>query len=383
MKYLINVCGHKDKKRFIIIQIMTIFVEPMPQQLTIKQIAQLAGVSAGTVDRVLHNRGKVSPAALAAVQEVLSAQSYKSNLHTSAVAYKKTKKSIRLIVSIPSSEKGEYWDLIRRGIDKGLVEYGDFHIETQYRFFDQFNSLSCRQAFEDIAEENCSAVILGTTYVEETRTLCQRLSERRIPYFFVDGSVSGTRPVTVCKADQEACGRLLARLMDGLTPAGKALALLHPRRIGTQISNNSAARMTAFKAYFKEKGGGRAIHESLFSTGSADETRTEVQSFLKRNPDVGGIAVVISTSYLISDALKADGIGGIVVGGFDITDGNARCIREGTLDFLIDQHPERQGFNAVEATLHYLIYGAPDRSAGGYLPIDIVFKENLPFLQEG
>ena len=361
---------------------MTIFADDMPQQLTIKQIAQLAGVSAGTVDRVLHNRGRVSPEALEAVREVLSSQSYKYNLHTSAVAYKKTKKSICLIVSIPSSEKGEYWDLIRRGIDRALSEYGDFDIQTQYRFFDQFDSLSCRQTFQTIAEENCSAVILGTTYVEETRTLCKRLSERRIPYFFVDGAVSGTKPVASCRTDQEACGRLLARLMDGLTTPGKELALLHPRRIGAQISNNSATRMSAFKAYFTEKGGGRTIRESLFSTGDTEEIHAEVQSFLRRNPDVGGIAVVISNSYLISDALKADGIGGIVVGGFDVTDGNARCVREGTLDFLIDQHPERQGFNAVEAMLHYLIYGAPDSATGDYLPIDIVFKENLPFLRE-
>ena len=52
----------------------------MAQQLTIRQIAELAGVSVGTVDRVLHNRGRVSPEALAAVQAVLDKQSYKYNL---------------------------------------------------------------------------------------------------------------------------------------------------------------------------------------------------------------------------------------------------------------------------------------------------------------
>lgn len=41
------------------------------QNYTIKDIARMAGVSAGTVDRVLHNRGDVSPQSKAKVQKVL------------------------------------------------------------------------------------------------------------------------------------------------------------------------------------------------------------------------------------------------------------------------------------------------------------------------
>ena len=37
---------------------------------TIKDIARMAGVSAGTVDRVLHNRGDVSAASLEKVRKV-------------------------------------------------------------------------------------------------------------------------------------------------------------------------------------------------------------------------------------------------------------------------------------------------------------------------
>ena len=37
------------------------------QNYTIKDIARMAGVSAGTVDRVLHNRGDVSPKSKAKV----------------------------------------------------------------------------------------------------------------------------------------------------------------------------------------------------------------------------------------------------------------------------------------------------------------------------
>ncbi len=349
----------------------------MEQQLTIKQIAQLAGVSVGTVDRVLHNRGKVSDKALAAVQAVLDTQSYRYNIHTSAVAFKKTGKSLHLLISIPSSEKGEYWDLVRQGLDKALREYGDISIVCDYFFFDQFSSLSCRDVFHKVASQPCSAVILGTTFIAETRELCWRLDERGVPYVFVDGSVPGTNPVGRFMVDQNVCGRLLARLMDGFTPDGSEIAVLLPRRIGTQISNNSALRLQAFKDYFAAHGSKRIIKESFFPAADAAEASAEIVSFLEKNPKVRGIAVVISAGYRVADAVPDSRREGLVIGGFDVTEGNSRCILAGTMDFLINQHPDRQGFCAVESLLHFLLYGAPDKSSEGRLPIDIVFKENL------
>lgn len=349
----------------------------MEQQLTIKQIAQLAGVSVGTVDRVLHNRGKVSDKALAAVQAVLDTQSYRYNIHTSAVAFKKTGKSLHLLISIPSSEKGEYWDLVKTGLDNALREYGDISIKCEYFFFDQFSSISCREVFQKVAVHPCSAVILGTTFIEETRELCGRLDERCVPYVFVDGSVSKTNPVGTFMVDQSICGRLLARLMDGLTPPGADIAVLLPRRIGTQMSNNSALRLQAFREFFAEKKSGRVVKEGFFSVAKSPSEESELDVFLKNNPNLGGIAVVISAGYLVADAVSASGRNGIVIGGFDITGGNARCVRAGTIDFLINQHPDRQGFYAVESLLHFLLYGAPDKDMKQSLPIDIVFRENL------
>lgn len=354
----------------------------MAQQLTIKQIAALAGVSVGTVDRVLHNRGRVSQEAMSAVQTVLDKQEYKYNIHTSAVAFKKTRKVFRIVVSIPFSEKGEYWDLIKNGIDKAFSEYGDIPIKSEYVFFDQFNSLSCREAFSSISGMDCSAVIIGTTFVDESRELCESLQKKGIPYAFVDGKVHGTDPIATFTADQSACGRLLARLMDGLTPEGSEIAVLLPRRVGTQMSNNSSIRLEAFRSFFHERGKDSSLKEMHFPTDNEENTRKEICSFIKDNPGIKGIAVVISNGYLISDSLASAGIRGICVGGFDATSGNARCINEGTLDFLINQHPERQGFLAVESTLHYLLYGVPDKNQSEYLPIDIVFKENLQFWQD-
>ena len=49
--------------------------------IRIKDIAAQAGVSSGTVDRILHNRGNVSDKARIAVEKVLKQVGYKPNIH--------------------------------------------------------------------------------------------------------------------------------------------------------------------------------------------------------------------------------------------------------------------------------------------------------------
>lgn len=350
----------------------------MAQRLTIKQIADLAGVSVGTVDRVLHNRGMVSEAAMKAISAVLKDQKYDYNLHTSAVAFKKTKKVFDIIISIPSSEKGEYWDLIKDGIEHGLAEYSDIPIKSRFVFFDQFDSFSCKEAFNRIAEDNFSAAILGTTFADETRELCRTLDNRHIPYIFVDGHIENTSPVATFSANQDTCGQTLAHLIGMLSPTGSEIGILLPRRKGTQMSTNSKIRLEAFKNYFKDSGNGIVLKEAIFSADSSEKTTEDISDFLKRNPEVKALAVVISNGYLIADALSKCGRSDICVGGFDITERNVRSIRDGGIDFLINQHPDIQGFQAVEAALHFLLYGAIGTDIQKNIPVDIILKENLP-----
>ena len=67
------------------------------QNYTIKDIARMAGVSAGTVDRVLHNRGDVSPQSKAKVQKVLDEIHYQPNVFAIGLAAKKKYSFVCLI----------------------------------------------------------------------------------------------------------------------------------------------------------------------------------------------------------------------------------------------------------------------------------------------
>ena len=59
------------------------------EKIRIKDVAELAGVSVGTVDRVLHNRPNVSEDARKKVEKALKDMDYRPNVYASALAYNK------------------------------------------------------------------------------------------------------------------------------------------------------------------------------------------------------------------------------------------------------------------------------------------------------
>ena len=64
--------------------------QSMTEKIRIKDIAERACVSVGTVDRVLHNRPNVSPSAREKVEKALKEMNYQPNMYASALAYNKS-----------------------------------------------------------------------------------------------------------------------------------------------------------------------------------------------------------------------------------------------------------------------------------------------------
>ena len=82
-------------------------------KVTINDVAKAAGVSKGTVDRVLHNRGEVSRKSKEKVLKVIEELGFRPNLYASLLASQKE----RLIQCvIPEFQPGEFWSLTEKGL---------------------------------------------------------------------------------------------------------------------------------------------------------------------------------------------------------------------------------------------------------------------------
>ena len=106
----------------------------MKEKIRIKDIAQRAGVSVGTVDRVLHGRPNVSPSAREKVEKALSEMNYQPNVYASALAYNK---SYTFYLVIPQHESETYWEEIEEGAKKAIETRRDFNLETKTLYYER------------------------------------------------------------------------------------------------------------------------------------------------------------------------------------------------------------------------------------------------------
>ncbi len=87
------------------------------ERVRIKDIAKMADVSVGTVDRVIHGRSGVSESSRKRVEEILKQLDYQPNMYASALA---SNKKYAFACLLPQHEKGEYWTDVETGIHNAV-----------------------------------------------------------------------------------------------------------------------------------------------------------------------------------------------------------------------------------------------------------------------
>ena len=105
--------------------------------IRIIDIAEMAGVSVCTVDRVIHNRGRVSEENEKKVRAILEKANYQPNLMARSLA---SKKQYHFLAITPSFKPGEYWEAISEGIDKAASETEFYNVNVTKLFFDQYDN---------------------------------------------------------------------------------------------------------------------------------------------------------------------------------------------------------------------------------------------------
>src|SRR6478735_11292781 len=127
----------------------------------IKDIARLAGVSTGTVDRVLHNRGKVSEEARQKVLIILEKINYKPNFIARNLG---SNKKHRIAALIPNSEVDEYWYQCQKGINQSAIDWEYFNVVIEPYLFDLHEKSTFDRAAYEILKAKHDGILIAPLF---------------------------------------------------------------------------------------------------------------------------------------------------------------------------------------------------------------------------
>ena len=181
-------------------------MEKQQDRIRIKDIAQMAGVSVGTVDRVLHSRSGVSESSRIKVEEILKKLNYQPNMYASALA---SNKKYRFAYLLPSHNEGDYWKDVERGMQQAITRFSDFNVSLSDYDYDQYESGAFIESGMRILDAQPDGVILSPTVEEETEQFVNLLREAGIPYVFIDSNIARLEPLAfygpACPAERILC----------------------------------------------------------------------------------------------------------------------------------------------------------------------------------
>ena len=343
--------------------------------IRIVDIAKMAGVSVGTVDRVIHNRGRVSEENRKKVQAILEMVNYQPNLMARSLA---SKKQYHFIAITPSFAQGEYWEAISEGIDKAASEMGSYNITITKLFFDQYDNKTFDDIVRNLLDKKVDGVLIATLFTDSVIRLSRELDRFEIPYIYVDSNIEGQHQLAYFGTESYDAGVIAARLLtDRISPASDILMarIIHS---GKNDSNQGRNRREGFCRYLKEMRFTGSLHEVELKINDSVYNFTKLDEIFESNPNIEGAVIFNSTCYILGNYLKARAMQSVKLVGYDLIERNTQLLSEGVITALVAQRPERQGYEGIKSLCNHLLFKQHSEMVN-LMPIDILLKENLKY----
>ncbi len=345
-------------------------------KVTIIDVAKRAGVSKGTVDRVLHNRGEVSERSARKVRQAIQELNYQPNLYASLLA---TRRRLAIACLLPKSEAGEYWDMIHRGCLRGGEEVSSLGVSLDVFFYDQYDVESFREASSAMLASEPIGVVLPPLFKSDILALSEKLYEKNIPYAYIDGKVEDSHYLAYFGMPPYNSGVLVAALLTERCKVQevKDILVIRVQRDKSGLSDPTVDRRAGFVDYIDAHFPECRIHNVFIDPKSPKAIYAALDGFTKEHGEIPLVAVFNSRVHLIVPFLSDHPCEGRRVIGYDDLEKNVSALRSGTVTILVGQNTEEYVAQAVSTLVDYAIRHKSPARRDNFVHMDILTALNI------
>ena len=337
----------------------------MKKKITIKDIARVANVSIGTVDRVLHKRGKVSEKALQKVNDALKELDYKPNPLARSL---KNNVIYTISIFIPNPEKDLFWLPCKQGIEEIITEYEAFDVNISVEQYDPYEPVPFLEKGLELIAKSPDVFLFVPLFERESDVLLKKLDKKDIltatfnslPKNHVDQHVG---------QDLFLSGRVGAKLIADFLHPSSRIGIVH-----IEEAFNNAIHMqekeAGFMSFFETLETDHKIFTKIINTDVHNHLSHFIESF-----DINTFFVTNSKTYEVVRTLERLDRKGTIVG-YDLLPENVKYLTEGKIQFLIHQAPKLQASLSLKSLVEKLMFKKeyPEKQ---FLPIEIINSENV------
>ena len=316
--------------------------------VTIKQIAEICGVSRGTVDRVLNNRGKVKPEKAKLIRETAARMNYRPDPAGKALAARK--KSPVVGVILPSIGV-HFFDDVILSMQRAAKRYESYGLRVIWHNLRGFKAEEQCNLMDELASQVQALIINPLSHPNVVKKI-NELIDKGIFVITVNNDAPDLKHHCYVGTDYLSGGRTASALLQMIGPPSIRCAVLlgslnmlgHHQRLdgfGEELATHHDAQIIA-------------VRETEDDDMIAYE---QVKQLLAEHPEMNSLFVISSGAYGAARALMTSGRKDITTIVFDTIPTTIRMMQRGIIQAAIYQHPHQQGRRSMQVAFEFLING--------------------------
>lgn len=339
--------------------------------VTAGDVAQAAGVSLATVDRVLNGRPGVRGSTVKAVHAAAERLGFRKDVTAANLA---RRRRYRFRFLLPTLPQNAFMQDVRRQIDIAALRDLDQRIALSVQEYAAFDPLDLARRLADCHPGETMGVAVVAVDAPEVRHAFAQLVARGVPVVTIVSDASPSPRSCFIGPDNIAAGRVAGTLL-GRFVGGRRGRILTVA--GRMTLRDHAERHLGFAQTIERDFPHLALLPVAEGLDDWAVTRPIVMEALRTTPDLVGIYSMGAGNRGIVAALEAAGRAKDVVAvGHELTPFMREALLSGTFDAAINQDAADEVGRAVR-TLKALADGQAD-SRPEPIRIGIYLKDNLP-----